>query len=355
MVKNVSLTYRSDIDGLRAIAVISVVLFHAFPNILKGGFIGVDVFFVISGFLISSILFENIENNRFNILNFYKKRILRIFPALIIVLLTCLVFGYFILFEDEYKNLGKHIAGGVSFISNIILWREAGYFDSSAEFKPLLHLWSLAIEEQFYIFWPCILFFTWKWRLKVWILIVSILCVSFVLNIIRIQHHAVTTFYLPMTRIWELLLGSLLAYNNYCSEAKKEGYFFYFLQKYLVIPWINNAKAFLGVTLITVALFTLSKENLFPSWWALLPTFGAFLLISSPDAWINNTFLSHKFVVWIGLISYPLYLWHWSLFSYSHIIFSGTLPTQVTFFFNGLKFITSFSNLSICGKTHSLF
>lgn len=154
--------YRPDIDGLRAIAVSLVVMFHAFPSLAQGGFVGVDIFFVISGFLISSIIFKGLEQGSFSYTDFYVRRIKRIFPALILVLTTCLVIGWFTLLQYEYQSLGKHVAGGAGFVSNIILWRESGYFDTNAGFKPLLHLWSLGIEEQFYIAWPLLLVLLWK-------------------------------------------------------------------------------------------------------------------------------------------------------------------------------------------------
>ena len=154
--------YRPDIDGLRAVAVLAVVAFHSFPSWVRGGFIGVDIFFVISGYLISTIIFENLDKGTFSFTEFYARRIKRIFPALLLVLIACFAFGWFALLADEYKQLGKHIAAGAGFISNFTLWNEAGYFDNSAETKPLLHLWSLGIEEQFYIVWPLLLWFAWK-------------------------------------------------------------------------------------------------------------------------------------------------------------------------------------------------
>lgn len=156
--------YRSDIDGLRAIAVLSVVAFHAFPGKIKGGFIGVDIFFVISGFLISTIIFSSLERDAFSFVDFYIRRIRRIFPALIVVLISCYVFGWFSLLDDEYKQFGQHVAAGAGFVSNLVLWHESGYFDVAAETKPLLHLWSLGIEEQFYIVWPLLLWAAWKKR-----------------------------------------------------------------------------------------------------------------------------------------------------------------------------------------------
>ena len=156
-----AIAYRPDIDGLRAFAVLSVVLYHAFPNILGGGFIGVDVFFVISGYLIGWIIMRDLEQERFSFLNFYARRIRRIFPALLVVLATALTIGWFALLPDEYKTLGKHVLGGAAFIDNFFLWQESGYFDISSKLKPLLHLWSLGIEEQFYIIFPLILYLSY--------------------------------------------------------------------------------------------------------------------------------------------------------------------------------------------------
>lgn len=179
--------YRPDIDGLRAIAILSVVGFHAFPDWVKGGFIGVDIFFVISGYLISTIIFDSLEHNRFSFVEFYSHRIKRIFPALLLVLISCFIFGWFTLLADEYKQLGKHIAGGAGFVSNFIFWNESGYFDNAAQTKPLLHLWSLGIEEQFYIIWPWLLWFTWKKRLNFLTITIAVAIISFGLNIARVN------------------------------------------------------------------------------------------------------------------------------------------------------------------------
>ena len=180
---NTALTYRPDIDGLRAFAVIAVVTYHAFPALLPGGFVGVDVFFVISGFLISSILYSNLEAGRFSMLDFYGRRIRRIFPALILVMSACYALGWFVLLPDEYAQLGKHIAGGAGFVQNFVLWSESGYFDNAAETKPLLHLWSLGIEEQFYIVWPILLWIAYRLRLNLLSMTILIAVISFVLNI----------------------------------------------------------------------------------------------------------------------------------------------------------------------------
>ena len=204
--------YRADIDGLRAIAVLSVVGFHASPGVVKGGLVGVDIFFVISGFLICSIIFGGLDQGTFSITKFYSRRVRRIFPALIVVLVACYAFGWFVLFPDEFRQLGKHIAAGAAFISNIALWREAGYFDNAAGVKPLLHLWSLGIEEQFYILWPLLLLFISRRGIGLLSFTVFFVVISFAINVLTINTDMVATFYLPLTRMWELLVGSVIAY-----------------------------------------------------------------------------------------------------------------------------------------------
>ncbi len=159
--------YRPDIDGLRAVAILSVVTYHAFPTKLRGGFVGVDMFFVISGFLISTIIFRSLQRGDFSFTEFYAHRIKRIFPALILVLAACYTFGWFALLPDEYKQLGKHMAAGAGFVQNFVIWKEAGYFDTTSELKPLMHLWSLAIEEQFYLLYPVLIWGAWRTGLSV--------------------------------------------------------------------------------------------------------------------------------------------------------------------------------------------
>lgn len=211
--------YRPDIDGLRALAVLSVVAFHAFPSWIKGGFIGVDVFFVISGYLISTIIFESLERDAFSFSEFYARRIKRIFPALLLVLLSCLVFGWFVLLSPEYKQLSKHVASSAGFIQNLVLWSESGYFDNTAATKPLLHLWSLGVEEQFYIVWPLLLWVAWKRNFNFLIIIILVAVISYYLNIVGVKKDSIATFYSPLTRFWELLSGGFLAHIN-----KKELY-----------------------------------------------------------------------------------------------------------------------------------
>lgn len=306
--------YRPDIDGLRAVAVLSVVIFHAWPAILPSGFIGVDIFFVISGFLISSIIFKGVEQGSFSYADFYSRRIKRIFPALVLVLAACLSMGWLALFADEYQMLGKHVASGAVFVSNFTLLNESGYFDPAAELKPLLHLWSLGIEEQFYIVWPLLIYAAAKLRINLLVTTALLAALSFGLNIGRIDAHFVQTFYGPITRFWELMLGAILAYITlYFSEQYKH------LQKKFA-----NFTAVVGLVLIVTALLLLNNAKLFPGWWAVLPTVGGVLLIAAgPTAWVNTNVLALRPLVLVGLISYPLYLWHWPLLSFLRIVESS--------------------------------
>ena len=198
-----------DIDGLRAISVLAVVLFHTFPHVVRGGFIGVDVFFVISGFLITGIISKSIETNNFSIVWFYRQRILRIFPALIIVLAAAYGLGWVCLYADEFKRLAFQIIGGATFTANIVLWTETGYFDVAAATKPLLHLWSLGVEEQFYILWPLLLIVGKRLRVSSATAIALLAAVSFVIEIASIGAHPMAAFFLPFGRMWELAAGGL--------------------------------------------------------------------------------------------------------------------------------------------------
>jgi peptidoglycan/LPS O-acetylase OafA/YrhL len=190
--------YRADIDGLRAVAVMSVVIFHAFPGRLPGGFVGVDIFFVISGYLISGIIFSELANDSFSIRRFYERRIRRIFPALLVVLVACIATGWFVMLADEYTQLGKHVWAGTGFVLNLILWGESGYFDNAIDTKPLLHLWSLGVEEQFYIFWPLILGLAWKNRINFKLLMVVICVLSFTLNMYQTSMDMTAAFYVSL-------------------------------------------------------------------------------------------------------------------------------------------------------------
>ena len=323
--------YRSEIDGLRAFAVLSVVAFHAFPNWLKGGFIGVDIFFVISGFLITSHIFENLEKGQFSLVDFFGRRIRRIFPALILVMASSLAFGWFVLLADEYVQLGKHVASSAAFISNFIFANEVGYFDTDSDFKPMLHLWSLAVEEQFYIFWPMLLWFAWKVRFSLLLVSLVFLLASFSLNLFWVERAPTETFFWPFGRFWELVVGSVLAWLmlykasvfESVKSVKRPLY-----QKLIGIIGISNScgvTSFFGISLLIGSVFIINKADPFPSYTALFPVFGALLIIigGSKNSFARIVF-SNRLAVWFGLISYPLYLWHWPILSYLYIIEDGT-------------------------------
>lgn len=332
------MTYRSEIDGLRAFAVLSVVAFHAFPSWLKGGFIGVDVFFVISGFLITTHIFENLEKGRFSFTDFFGRRIRRIFPALILVMVCSLAFGWFSLLADEYGQLGKHVASGAAFIINFILVDESGYFDNAAETKPMLHLWSLAVEEQFYIIWPLVLWLAWKQKLNLLTITILVAALSFYFNIRFAKSHPIENFFWSAGRFWELLFGSILAWLQlYKSKIliqfklRIDNFFiriFNFKVVHAHLSTTSNLMSFFGLMLLTYGVIQFDESLLFPSKWALIPVLGAVLVMTGGSkAWLNRIFLMNPIAVWFGLISYPLYLWHWPIFSFLQIM-NDELPSR---------------------------
>lgn len=300
-----SVKYRPDIDGLRAVAVMLVLNFHAFPEALPGGFIGVDVFFVISGFLITGIITRELDQKRFSLADFYNRRIRRIFPALIVVLAATLVLGWLWMLPAAYAQLSADVFASAAFFANFALLSQSGYFDIEAAKKPLLHLWSLGIEEQFYLVWPLILMLAARMRWRIFVVAAVIGLASFLLNVALIRSNPVATFYLPFTRAWELAAGAALACSwHRLSQASAA----------------SNLRASLGLLLIAVAAGVLDSRSAFPGWWAVLPVAGTALLLSAPAAWMCRTLLSSRPMVWIGLISYPLYLWHWPLLVFFAII-----------------------------------
>lgn len=328
--------YRSEVDGLRAFAVLSVVAFHAFPSWLKGGFIGVDVFFVISGFLITSHIFENLNKGQFSFADFFGRRIRRIFPALILVMACSLAFGWFALLPDEFAQLGKHVASGVAFITNFILVDESGYFDNATETKPMLHLWSLAVEEQFYIVWPFVLWLAWKSKFNLLTITILVAVLSFYLNLRFVRSYPTETFFWPIGRFWELLSGSILAWLLlYKSEALSQIKlrFDKFLVRVIRSEEVevdgsttSNMMSLFGLSLLAYGVIRIDENFPFPSQWALIPVLGAvFVIASGSKAWLNRVFLMNPIAVWFGLISYPLYLWHWPVLSFLQII-TGEMP-----------------------------
>lgn len=320
--------YRADIDGLRAIAVLLVIGYHAFPAILKSGFIGVDIFFVISGYLITSIVAEDIRSKKFSLGRFYQRRINRLLPALLLVMIASLTAGWFSLLPNEYKQLGKHSAAGAAFISNLVFWSEAGYFDTAADSKVLLHLWSLAVEEQFYFVWPVLILFSWRGQFRQGTICILLITVSLFLNIKTVDANQTAAFFSPLTRFWELLSGAMLSILVHpksrtiqAGEATVSNWIdlaVYQAGHLRKRPTVNDAAALLGATLIAVAVAFLPANARFPGKWALLPVIGTWLVIyGGPDTWLARKVLSSRMLVFVGLISYPLYLWHWPLLTFS--------------------------------------
>ena len=268
-------------------------------------------------------------------LDFYERRIRRIFPVLIVVLLTTLAAGFCLLTPEELKMLGKHVVGGAAYVSNIVLWKEAGYFDQSAVFKPLLHLWSLGVEEQFYIVWPLLLWLLYKSRLNFLTATLVFTAVSFVLCMWGISRHATATFFAPWTRVWELSFGGVLAWLTMNGQPSWPGFMRFNAVLSRVVyrgdtvkpdAW-RNVLSFFGLVLIVVGLCTIKHSSTFPSFNALLPVLGAvFIIAAGSESWFNRCILSHRIAVFIGLISYPLYLWHWPLLSFEHIVWGGNPP-----------------------------
>jgi peptidoglycan/LPS O-acetylase OafA/YrhL len=301
------MVYRPHIDGLRALAVLGVVIHHAFPLLLPGGFIGVDIFFVISGYLISHILMQEGRASHLDLARFYLRRIRRLLPALILVLLACMVYGWWALLADEYQQLAKHAVGAGLFIVNLMLLGEAGYFDVSSQLKPLLHLWSLSVEEQFYFVWPFVLLWCLGSRRSLSMHIWSILLGSFVLCLYFSLTESAYAFYLPFTRFWELAAGDLLAlwHLEHCERFE---------------PTTNPILFIVGLLLVLVPMFFINKHFVWPGLWATLPVLGALCLIHAGT--VNATsrqWLAHSWMVWFGLISYPLYLWHWPILTFARI------------------------------------
>ncbi len=305
--------HRSDIDGLRAIAVIPVVLFHAGVRHVAGGFIGVDVFFVISGYLITTILLEDIRRDRFSIAAFYQRRARRILPALFAVLLFASLAAYKLLLPNDAYEYGRSLLATLGFISNIAFSRQMGYFDAPAEMKPLLHTWSLAVEEQFYILYPLFLFLVTRYfRKRYAVAIGSVLALSLAYSIGRSDTQAATSFYLPTTRAWELLIGGLLAIQSLPKLRHQLS---------------ANLLGFFGLGLISYSVFAFSAATPFPGYHALFPCVGAALIIYSGMAVepLVGRVLSAKPLVFVGLISYSLYLWHWISLLFSPSIISVAL------------------------------
>ena len=282
-----------------------VVAYHAFPSRFRGGFIGVDVFFVLSGFLISSNIFHGLAGGSFSLFEFYGRRCRRIIPALAVVLIAVTTLSYLVSSGIFFNRLGRHLVAGATFTSNILLLHESGYFDAASELKPFLHLWSLGIEEQFYVFWPALLLLASRVRLKRAVIVLPLLAISFAVNIRWAAQHPAKDFYLLQSRFWELLAGCALALFKNASSTDSDG---------ANDKRLADGLAFAGLAVLFVAASLIDDKSRFPGWWAALPTGATCLIIAAgPGASLNRNVLSHPVMVFVGLVSYPLYLWHWPL------------------------------------------
>jgi len=319
------MVYRPDIDGLRAFAVLGVVIHYAFPTLLPGGFVGVDIFFVISGYLITHILLQEGQDTDVDLARFYLRRIRRLLPALILVLVASLVCGWWMLLADEYRQLAKHVVGGGLFIVNFMLLGEAGYFDISSQLKPLLHLWSLGVEEQFYLVWPFVLLWCVGKRFSSAMAMGSVLLGSLALSVYYTYVENTYAFYLPFTRFWELAAGGLLALWHVERRVR-------------VGSRADLLVATAGLMMVLAPMFFINKQFAWPGLWALLPVLGALCLLHVGDvtSW-TRAVLAHPWIVWFGLISYPLYLWHWPILTFVRIEYGVDLPPLLTI---GLIFIS---------------
>jgi peptidoglycan/LPS O-acetylase OafA/YrhL len=296
------MNYRSEIDGLRAIAVIPVILFHAELSLFSGGFVGVDVFFVVSGYLITSIILGELADNNFSLINFYERRARRILPALFFVVLCCVLPALFILLPIDLVDFGKSLIAIPTFLSNVLFWSERGYFGGATELKPLIHTWSLAVEEQFYVIFPIVLIGLWKFS-RSWIgpfLLITI-TVSLFLSWFLTDLHFETAFYLPFSRAWELMLGAAVAY---------------FSKEVAIFSKLYGANlSIIGLLLIFYAVFFFDQTTVFPGISAMVPVMGTLLIIIAyPKNNLVFRTLSSPVLVKIGLLSYSLYLWHQPVF-----------------------------------------
>jgi peptidoglycan/LPS O-acetylase OafA/YrhL len=312
--------YRPEVDGLRAVAVLGVVLFHiglGFP----GGYVGVDVFFVISGFLITGIIIKGLKRGTFSMLDFWVRRIRRILPAVSVMVVVSLIAGYFLLSPNNFENLAKSSIAQSLMASNVFFWLDTGYFSESADYKPLLHTWSLAVEEQFYVVFPLVLLALWKWRKQYLVPALLLLgSISLILSCVGVLYNQQATFFLLPSRAWEMVAGGLLA----VWSAKKE-----FSKKW------SEIFAWSGLLMILGAMIFYSSETLFPGWAAILPVGGSVLFIGANKNQLTTAgkLLALKPVVFIGLISYSLYLWHWPLLAFArNIIIDINLPWKLALF-----------------------
>jgi peptidoglycan/LPS O-acetylase OafA/YrhL len=329
-----TLRYRPEIDGLRAIAVIAVVAYHAFPEVLGGGFVGVDIFFVISGYLITGIVLSEIDVGNFSLRSFYARRIRRILPALLVVLVTTAIVGWHLLLPEELAQLGRHVLASALFASNFVLWSETGYFEPGSSTKVLLHLWSLAVEEQFYVIWPVALLALHRF-IGFRFLVALAAAMSFLLCLRLTALDPTAAFYSPIARCWEILAGSMLLL------AERDG---------RLAAFRSWQSALAGLVLLSSAIFFFRDSDPFPGWRAAVPVLGTALIISAGSATWPNRVLSSGPLVAVGLASYPLYLWHWPVLVFARQMQGGALNTAASLCAVMLAVVFAFATYRVCEK-----
>ena len=310
-----SVLYRPDIDGLRAISVLAVMLYHAEFQVFSGGFIGVDVFFVISGYLITQMVLGDFEKGSFSLSHFYERRVRRILPALLVMLAATVPLAYVFLSADPLADYSAALLGATWLSSNFVFWSEAGYFDRASEFKPLLHTWSLGVEEQFYLFFPAFFWVLYKFK---WLIpgLSAVVVISFLMAQFGLSRDAEWPFYMLVSRAWELGLGAMLAVvlaHSRLSDVRVTG----LLAELLVLS---------GLLAVIVPVLMFSELTATPGPLLLVPTLGACLLIwLTPATSYVRRLLSLKWLVGLGLISYSLYLWHQPVLVFGRIIIGEAL------------------------------
>lgn len=312
------LSYRPDIDGLRAIAILSVVLYHAGVPWVPGGFVGVDIFFVISGYLITGIVMREMAVGHFSLIRFYLRRVSRILPALTVVISATWLLGYLCMLPDEFAHLARQMGYSALFIINLLFKREqADYFHAAAEMQPLLHLWSLSIEEQFYVIWPLLLLLLGRRTTALRAILLLVIAGSFIASCYAVAHaNSKAAFYFLTYRSWELAVGAAIAVWRLDIRLTSD-------------TRLGHVVSAAGFALLVAGIGGLDRTSPFPAWSALLPTFGAAaIIIAGPGAWFNRFVLSRRVVVGLGLISYSLYLWHWPLLALTRVVHMGELPTS---------------------------
>ena len=329
--------YRKEIDGLRALAVVPVIFFHAGFTFFEGGYVGVDIFFVISGYLITSIIISDIANSKFSLVNFYERRARRILPPLYVVMLVSTFFVFINYSPFNAKDFYQSLVATTFFLSNFFFYLETDYFNDFSETAPLLHTWSLAVEEQFYLVFPFFLIFISRFKHSIkTCLIILLLLSSLIFSFFESSYNPTANFYLLQSRFWELLIGSLIAIvMNHDSS---------FFQKFQT-KIASNLFSFFGLGLILFSILTFNKTTAFPGINALYPTIGTGLLIIflNPKTILYKMF-SFPPLVFIGLLSYSLYLWHQPVFAISRSFSLSSLSYSIYFLLIGFPFLFLTSN-----------